>query len=79
MKGLNDEENAMIEKLWARYHDGGLAGLPSQVYFDIGWLHGLVSKLAAHVEAAEFCLRDYEEAGEISPIGLELLRKATGK
>lgn len=50
MKGLNDEENAMIEKLWERYHDGGLKDLPPQVYFDMGWFHGLVMKLLERID-----------------------------
>lgn len=50
MKSLTDEENEMIEKLWARYHDGGLPGLPPQVYFDMGWFHGLVSKLSDRID-----------------------------
>lgn len=50
MKALTDEENEMINKLWARYHDGGLKDLPSQVYFDMGWFHGLVSKLSDRID-----------------------------
>jgi hypothetical protein len=37
---LNKERRDNFDKMWERYHNGGIPDLPSQVYLDIGYLMG---------------------------------------
>lgn len=52
MKGLTPEQAEMMQKIFARYHSEHIeptSTFVAQACFDIGWLQGLISLLAAQV------------------------------
>jgi hypothetical protein len=54
LKGLTDEQSQHFEKMWDRYHEGGLKDLPTIVYFDVGWMMGLIMQLVQDYERVDY-------------------------
>jgi hypothetical protein len=50
MPALSDSEKRLMDDIFARYRQKEFSVSPSQVCFDIGWLQGLVMRLAGDLD-----------------------------